>query len=241
MTTQEPTAIKGTLYLIPSTIGKKASCELLTPYTISLLNSLTVFIVESERNAIRFLKPIISRPIEKITFLLLNEHTNPVNYSDYLSFTEKGESIGLLSDVGCPAVADPGAQIVKQAHNKGIKVVPVVGPSSILLALMASGFNGQHFLFHGYLPIDREARIRKLKEMEHHAQVKKQTQIFIETPYRNRNLLEDILQSLKNNTQLCIAVNLTNEDEYVKSKTIAEWKQRKPDIHKKPCVFLVYE
>lgn len=240
ITSQEQKAIKGTLYLIPSSIGRKASYGILAPDIISLLNTLSVFIIEDERNAIRFLKPNISRPIEELTFLLLNEHTKLEDYFDYLSFAEKGRSIGLLSDAGCPAVADPGAQIVKQAHNKGIKVVPVVGPSSILLALMASGFNGQHFLFHGYLPIDREARIRKLKEMEHDANAKNQTQIFIETPYRNQKLLEDILLLLKNKTQLCIAASLTNDDENVKSKTIAEWKQLKPEIHKIPCVFLVY-
>jgi len=151
-----------------------------------------------------------------------------------------GKDVGLMSEAGCPGVADPGADIVYEAHKRGIKVVPLVGPSSILLALMASGFNGQSFTFNGYLPIDKVERIKRIKELELLAQQKKQTQIFIETPFRNNHLYEDILKNTAAQTLLCVACNITGEEEFIKTMTVGQWRQERIDLHKKPCIFLLY-
>jgi len=171
----------------------------------------------------------------------LNKHTRPEEVSNYLSSADKGKNIGVVSEAGCPGIADPGADVVKIAHSKGIKVVPLVGPSSILLALMASGFNGQSFSFHGYLPKERGERIRKLKELERTAQQKDQTQLFIETPFRNQHLLEDILTNCSPATPLCIACDITLPSEFIRTQYIAEWKKKVPDINKRPAIFLLYK
>lgn len=151
-----------------------------------------------------------------------------------------GKDVGLMSEAGCPGVADPGAEIVSEAHKRGIKVVPLVGPNSLLLALMSSGFNGQSFTFHGYLPIDKVERVKKIKELEQLAEKNKQTQLFIETPFRNNYLYEDIIKNTAANTLLCVASNITGEDEYIRTQSIGQWRQEKIDLHKKPTIFLIY-
>lgn len=151
-----------------------------------------------------------------------------------------GKDVGLMSEAGCPGVADPGAEIVSEAHKRGIKVVPLVGPNSLLLALMASGFNGQSFTFHGYLPIDKVERVKKIKELEKTAEKEKQTQLFIETPFRNNHLFEDIIKNTAAQTMLCVASNITGEDEFIRSQSIGQWRAEKIDLHKKPTIFLIY-
>src|SRR5581483_7953556 len=168
------------------------------------------------------------------------KHNRDIDTSDFFKGLTSGHDVGLMSEAGCPGVADPGSEIVAEAHRRGIKIVPLVGPGSILLALMASGFNGQSFTFHGYLPIDKSERAKKIKEMEATATRLNQTQIFIETPFRNNQLLEEILRSCTAKTRLCIACNLTADDEFVQTKTIAEWKQKVPDLHKRPTIFLLF-
>jgi len=172
---------------------------------------------------------------------LLNQHTPVQEISGYLNSISEGKNIGIISEAGCPGIADPGADVVKMAHEKNIQVVPLVGPSSIFLALMASGFNGQNFAFNGYLPKERPDRIKKIKELERLAQQKDQTQLFIETPYRNTHMLEDILTSCEGSTKLCIACDITLSTEYIKTKTIAAWKKQVPDINKRPTIFLIYK
>jgi 16S rRNA (cytidine1402-2'-O)-methyltransferase len=167
------------------------------------------------------------------------KHNRDGNLNEFFSGLLAGRDVGLMSEAGCPGIADPGAEIVAFAHQKGIKVVPLVGPSSILLALMASGFNGQSFTFHGYLPIDKVQRSQKIKELENLSEKNKQTQLFIETPFRNNPMLEEILKTCHPNTRLCIACNLTGEDEMVQTKSIADWKKQVPDLHKKPVIFLL--
>ena len=151
-----------------------------------------------------------------------------------------GKDVGLMSEAGCPGVADPGADVVSEAHKRGIQVVPLVGPNSLLLALMASGFNGQSFTFHGYLPIDKVERVKSIKELERIAEKNKQTQMFIETPFRNNHLFEDIVKNTAAQTLLCVACNITGEDEFIKTQSIGQWKQEKIDLHKKPTIFLIY-
>lgn len=233
--------MKGILYLIPTSLGSTGVVDLIPPYVKIVLQDMEEFIVEDEKTARRYLiKAGVSKPIEEIVFHLLNEHTKAEEISSYLDSIERGKNIGVLSDAGVPCVADPGAAIVKLAHQKNIKVVPLVGPSSIILALMASGFNGQNFTFLGYLPKDRTERIRKLKELEKISLQKNQTQIFIETPYRNQHLFEDILNACDLQTQLCIACDITLPTEFIQSKSIREWKKNIPEINKRPAVFLIY-
>lgn len=231
--------MQGTLYLIPTTLGI-TEVDLIPPYVSNILQDINEFIVEDEKSARRYLiKAGINKPIAEIVFHLLNEHTNSEGIVSYLDSIEKGKNIGVLSEAGVPCVADPGAAIVKHAHRKNIKVIPLVGPSSIILALMASGFNGQNFTFHGYLPKDRKERVRKLKELEKTALQKNQTQIFIEAPYRNQHLLEDILNTCDAQTQLCIACDITLQSEFIQSRSIWEWKKKVPEINKRPAVFLI--
>ena len=170
----------------------------------------------------------------------MNEHTDRQHISEYLKPIRQGDSVGIISEAGCPAIADPGADVVAIAQSEGIKVVPLVGPSSLLMAVMASGFNGQSFAFHGYLPIDNAERVKKLKQLESRAYNEDQTQLFIETPYRNQKLAEDILQHCKPQTRLCIAINISCDDEYIVTKSVKAWKGKLPEMHKKPCVFLIY-
>ena len=226
------------LYLIPTFLSENIN---VLPYEVlEIARSLDEFVVENEKSARHFLKNInIKIPQDKLIFHLLNEHSTAKEISLLLEIIKKNKNIGLLSEAGCPAIADPGAVLVKLAHENNIKVIPLTGPSSILLALMASGMNGQSFIFHGYLPKDKIQRKSKISTIEKEAIKKDQTQVFIEAPYRNQQLLNDVLQTCSNNTLLCIACNLTSKDEFVKTRTITEWKKQTPDINKKQVIFLI--
>ncbi len=231
----------GTLYMVPVTLGDDNLSYVIPADVIKLIQSLEYFVVENEKSARRFLGSVkTNKPVRELNFQLLNEHSAEKDLPALIAPLLAGHDVGMLSEAGCPGVADPGATLTALAHRKGIKVAPLVGPSSILLSLMASGFNGQQFTFLGYLPSDKAARINKLKDIEKQSQRLNETQIFIETPYRNQHMLEDILASCGANTKLCIARNVSLETEFVVSKTIAEWeKSELPDLHKQPTVFLL--
>ncbi len=229
----------GTLYLIPVPLAENVSAKSFTPYLVETINQISEYIVENSKTARRFLKEAgLKTPQSELIIHDYGKH-NRDNLPEFFTGLLNGKDVGLMSEAGCPGVADPGAEVVAYAHQKGIKVVPLVGPSSVLLALMASGFNGQSFAFHGYLPIDKVQRSQKIKELESFSETNKQTQIFIETPFRNNPVLEEVLRSCKPQTKLCIACNLTAADEMVKTKTIAEWNRQVPDLHKKPVIFLL--
>jgi len=232
---------KGTLFLIPVPLAEQAAHKSFTSFLGETINSLSTFIVENEKTARKFLKEAgIKIPQSDLTIHDYGKHKRNDSMVPYFKELMTGKDVGLMSEAGCPGVADPGADVILEAHKRGIKVVPLVGPSSILLALMASGFNGQSFTFNGYLPIDKLERGKRIKELEQLAQQKKQTQIFIETPFRNNHLFEDILKNTAAQTLLCVACNLTGEDEYVKSMSIGQWRQERIDLHKKPTIFLIY-
>ena len=231
----------GILYLIPSDFGE-GSPNLLPASVIGIINTLNYFVVENEKSARHFLKRIgYTKSLNELHLFILNEHTDKNEIKKYLDPLFKGINIGILSEAGCPAVADPGSDIVSIAHDSGIKVKPLVGPSSILLALMASGFNGQNFIFHGYLPKEKNERIKKIQRIESEAINKNQTQIFIETPYRNNHLLKDIIDTCGKNTMLCIASDISLSNEFIKSLSINDWKKNLPDLNKRPTVFLIYK
>ncbi len=230
------------LFLIPVTLGDTSVERVIPSYNIEIVSSLKHFIVENVRSARRFLKLCNKEiDIDSITFYELNKHTDKNQIANYLLPVKSGESMGVISEAGCPAVADPGADVVAIAQSNGIRVVPLVGPSSMLMAIMASGFNGQSFAFHGYLPIDADERVRMLKKLENRIYSEDQTQLFIETPYRNHRLAEDILKHCKPQTRLCIAMNISCEDEYIVTKNVKSWKGKLPDMNKKPTVFLIYK
>jgi 16S rRNA (cytidine1402-2'-O)-methyltransferase len=232
---------KGTLYLIPALLSEGNVDSVLPEGTLGIIRKLESFIVEEIRTARRFLiKSGVQTPIDNLTFQVFNEHSNDQELQEYLSAALEGQDIGLLSEAGVPCVADPGALIVKTAHELGIRVVPLTGPSSILLALMASGFNGQSFAFVGYLPADKLMRARKIKELEKNILEKDQTQIFIETPYRNLHLFETLVGTCRPDTQLCIATDISGSTEMIKTLSVSNWRKIKPDIHKKPAIFLLY-
>ena len=231
---------RGKIYLIPNTLGESGIGHVMPADLAAVLNSIDEYIVEDERTARRFLKKAgYTGSLDTVTLHLLNEHTPGINNFPYLRSIEVGKNIGIISDAGCPAIADPGASIIKLAHQKDIDVIPLVGPSSILLALMGSGMNGQHFCFVGYLPKEQQERIHKIKELEKIAIQKDQTQLFIETPYRNMHLLEDLLTNCQDTTRLCIACDLTLPTEFIKTRTIDEWRKKKPDINKRPALFVI--
>ena len=231
----------GTLYMVPVTLGDDNLSYVIPADVMQLVQSLEYFVVENEKSARRFLGSVKThKPVRELNFQLLNEHSAEKDLPALIAPLLAGHNVGMLSEAGCPGIADPGATLAALAHRKGIKVSPLVGPSSILLSLMASGFNGQQFTFLGYLPSDKAARVNKLKEIEKQSQHFNETQIFIETPYRNHHMLEDILATCSANTKLCIARNVSLETEFVVSKTIAEWKKSElPDLHKQPTVFLL--
>ncbi len=233
--------MKGNLYLIPVFLEDEAPASAVFPsLNLNILNELNHFIAENDKLARRFLKRVgYTQALAQAEIELLNEHTKTDNVFELLQPALQGKNIGLLSDAGCPGVADPGALVVQMAHDLGISVQPLVGPSSILLSLMASGMNGQQFTFHGYLPIDKVQRSRTLKDLSIQTVRTGHTQLFIETPYRNSALLEDILKSCSPDLRLCIACNLTSKDGWVKSMSIQSWKGKKIDIQKKPCIFLL--
>ena len=231
----------GTLYLIPVTLGEDNITQVLPPDVVKVAQRLDNFVVESEKSARHFLSTIKTiRPVRELNLNLLNEHTEQKDVNALLAPLLAGKDVGLMSDAGCPGVADPGAKLVELAHQKGIRVIPFVGPSSILLSLMASGFNGQQFTFLGYLPVDKTQRNQKLKEIEKRSLTNKETQIFIETPYRNQHMLDAIMSVCQPNTKLCIACDISLTTELISSKTIASWRKSPlPDLHKRPAIFLL--
>jgi 16S rRNA (cytidine1402-2'-O)-methyltransferase len=237
----------GKLYLIPITLSNPGETSVVPedvlPQTIKrVIDFIDDYIVENEKTARKFIKsihPDKKQPDLKIN--TLNKHTEISAHHEFIQPLLNGKNIGLMSESGCPGIADPGAVIVKLAHEKGIQVVPLVGPSSILLALMASGMNGQSFAFNGYLPIDKDDKKQALKTFERLSFEKNQSQLFIETPYRNNKLMEDLLQLLQPNTLLCVACDITLPTEYIKTKTINEWKKEKADLHNRPCIFIIHK
>lgn len=230
------------LYLLPVTLGDTAIEKVLPSYNREIIVNIKHFIVEDVRSARRFLKKVDADIcIDELTFYPLNKHISPEAISGYLAPLAEGHSMGVISEAGCPAVADPGADVVAIAQKRNFKVVPLVGPSSIILSVMGSGFNGQSFAFHGYLPIEPADRMRRLKELEARVYSENQTQLFIETPYRNHKMLEDILKTCRPQTKLCIAANITCEGEFIQTKTVKEWKGKLPELNKIPCIFLIYK
>lgn len=236
------TSTRGNLYLIPKTISENDFENVIPAGVLNITRQLKYFIVENERTTRRYLSRIRSNfPINEIELFLLNKQTSPGDISGFLRPLEEGYHIGLMSEAGIPAIADPGAAIVALAQKKNYKVVPLTGPSSILLALMASGFNGQNFAFNGYLPINKQDRVSKIKYFEKKMLTEKQTQIFIETPYRNDQLLNDILTSCNETTLLCIAANITDHNELIHTASIAGWKKNRPLLNKLPVIFIIGE
>ena len=230
------------LYLLPVTLGETPLSNVLPQYNSEVIAGIRHFIVEDVRSARRFLRKVDSQfDIDGSTFYELNKHTSPDAVAGYLKPLQAGKPMGVISEAGCPAVADPGADVVAIAQRKGLKVVPLVGPSSIILSVMASGFNGQSFAFNGYLPIKPDERAKKLRQLEQRIYNEDQTQLFIETPYRNGKMVEDILANCRPQTKLCIAANLTCEGEYVQTRTVKDWRGRVPDLSKIPCIFLLYK
>lgn len=231
----------GTLYLIPTTLGGVDPAAVLAGSTLRVLQTLHSFVVENPKTARRFLKLAgYPRPLHDTEFHTLDEHTMDAQLPELLAPLLAGRDCGLLSEAGCPAVADPGAALVRFAHARGIRVVPLVGPSAVLLALMASGMNGQRFTFHGYLPVDRDERKARLLELERDSLRYDETQIFIETPYRNQVLLLAVLETCRNDTLLCLATDLTLVTEMIRTQTIMAWKKKPPDINRRPTGFLLY-
>jgi 16S rRNA (cytidine1402-2'-O)-methyltransferase len=234
----------GTLYLIPTILADETADQVISPQVKDTVRRLTYFIVENLRTARRFVKSICPElVIEQLNFVQVDKDATPAQVQASLKpLLEQGMDAGIISEAGCPGIADPGAEVAKYAHQKGIRVVPFAGPSAILLSLMASGFNGQRFAFHGYLPIEKGPRLQALRNLEKEMLQRDQTQIFMETPYRNNKLLEDLIQNLSGGTRLCIAANITSPaHEFIQTKTIADWKDKLPDIHKQPAVFLIYK
>ncbi|WP_293005981.1 SAM-dependent methyltransferase [Nitrosomonas sp.] len=230
----------GKLYLVPAPISEADIAWVLPAAVQQCVAEISHFIVEHPKTARQFLKQLHCKcPLQELNMQTLNEHTRAKDLLSLLDPILAGHDVGLLSEAGCPAVADPGAGLVRLAHQKNIPVVPLVGPSSILLALMASGLNGQQFAFHGYLPVENTARASKIRELEKISINLKQTQIFIETPYRNQKLLEQLIKVCNDSTDLCIATDLTFDREMIATKSIKEWRHSLPDINKIPSIFLL--
>ncbi|WP_375434283.1 SAM-dependent methyltransferase [uncultured Hymenobacter sp.] len=231
----------GILYLIPTILADETAPQVLPPQIAVHVAALSYFLVENARTARRFIKSVApAQVIEDLRISVIDKDSTEAQIQAALKLVMAGQDAGVISEAGCPGVADPGAELARVAHTLGIRVVPLVGPSSVLLALMASGMNGQSFTFHGYLPIDRSRRAAAIKQLEKLALAQHQTQLFIETPYRNMQLLEDLLSQLHSSTRLCIAASLTAPNEYVRTDTVAGWKKAGlPEIHKQPAVFLV--
>ena len=230
----------GKLYLIPTTLGETENPFDVLPQTIKRsIELLDYYIVENEKTARKFIKSICPEKVQATLHLsALNKHTQNSEYKEMIQDCVEGKNVGLMSEAGCPGVADPGAVIVKLAHEKGIQVVPLVGPSSILLAIMASGMNGQSFAFNGYIPIDANEKKATIKNLEKLSITKNQSQLFIETPYRNNKMLEDLLSALQPETYLCVATDITLPTEYIKTMRVVNWKKTKIDLHNRPTIFL---
>jgi 16S rRNA (cytidine1402-2'-O)-methyltransferase len=229
------------LYLIPVELGDTSQERVLPSYNREVILGIRHFIVEEVRSARRFLKRVDRDiDIDSLTFYPMGKHADAALFASYLRPLEAGEAMGVISEAGCPAVADPGADVVAIAQKKGLRVVPLVGPSSMILAVMASGLNGQSFAFHGYLPIDATERVKRLKQLEVRAQQEHQTQLFIETPYRNAKLFETLCTTLRPQTRICVAAGITTDEEWIRTMTVAEWRrQRLPDLSKIPAIFLI--
>ncbi len=231
---------KGKLYLVPTTLGDTEPLEVLPISVKKTIEPLQNFIVENEKSARRFIKKLTPKKNQSVLNIYpLNKYTDPLEYRNYLKVCENGISIALMSEAGLPGIADPGAAIVAMAHSKNIQVVPLVGPSSITLAMMSSGLNGQNFAFNGYLPIEKAERKRKIKQFENQSGKKQQSQIFIETPYRNDKLFEDFISVLSDNTMICIAADITLPTEFIKTMPVKAWKQQKLNLHKRPAIFII--
>jgi len=230
----------GKLYLIPTTLGETEPLNVLPLTVKKMIEQIDTYIVENEKTARRFIKKInSSKSQSSLNLFPLNKFTDVSELPSYLEPCKEGVNIGLISEAGCPGVADPGAEIVKIAHKNNIKVVPLVGPSSILLAMMSSGMNGQSFAFNGYLPIDKSERKQELKRLERISFEQNQSQLFIETPYRNNKMLEDLYNILGKNTDICVACDITLPSEFIKTLTANEWKNTKVDLHKRPTMFII--
>lgn len=234
------TVIQGKLYLIPTTLGENEPLEVLPISIKRAIENINYYIVENEKTARKSIKKISSKKSQPSLHIeILNKYTEPQSIPSFLQPCLEGHDVGILSEAGCPGIADPGADVVKIAHEKGIQVVPLVGPSSIFLALMASGMNGQNFAFKGYLPIDSADRKKAIKQMEKISVDQQQSQICIETPYRNDKLLAEMLKTLTNNTLLCIACDITLSTEYIYTKTVSNWKKTPVNLHKRPTIFII--
>ena len=229
------------LYLIPVTLGETPIEQVLPSYNHEIIMGIRHFIVEDIRSARRFLRQTDRTfPIDDSTFYEMGKHSDERQYSQYLQPLREGNPVGVISEAGCPAVADPGADIVSIAQREGLHVVPLVGPNSMIMAVMSSGLGGQSFAFNGYLPVDASDRAKRLKALETRAWTEGQTQLFIETPYRNKKMFESLLTTLRPQTRLCIAAGITTKDEYIRTFHISEWKNTKlPDLSKVPAIFLI--
>ena len=231
---------KGNLYLIPCTLGENSPLEVLPLLVKKAVENIDYYIVEHEKSARRFIKAVASKKSQSSLHIEeINKFTKPQDIPQMLEPCLKGLDVGVISDAGCPGIADPGAAVVAQAHKNGIKVVPLVGPSSILLAMMASGFNGQNFAFNGYLPIDKAERKAKIKQLEKRSIQDNQSQLFIETPYRNNQMLESLTTALQKNTDICVACDITLSTEYIRTAPAKDWKRIKVDLHKRPTMFII--
>ena len=231
----------GRIILIPADLGSDDIQHVWPSANLTMIGHIRHFIVENERSARRFLRRAgFKAPFDEVTFYLLNKHTQPGEPAGFLKPAENGFDTGLLSEAGLPCIADPGQEVVAMAQRTGIRVIPLVGPSSLLLALMASGFNGQHFLFHGYLPIDRNTRIKAIREIEQAAYRLNQTQLFMETPYRNDRLMHELVTTCDPDTLLCVACDLTLPTEFIQTRRIGDWKKNMPGLNKRPGIFLLY-
>ena len=230
----------GNLYLIPTTLGESDTARVIPSEVSAITKNIRYFIVENVRTARRYLRKMDPQlNIDELQFFELNQHTDNSLIEEYLNPIFEGFDVGIISEAGCPGIADPGAEVVKLAHIKQIHVIPLVGPSSILLSLMASGMNGQNFAFIGYIPVKPAERVKAIKEIERRSGVEKQTQIFIEAPYRNTQLISDLISTLNDQTRLCIACDITLETEYIKTQTVGQWKKGVPDMNKRPAIFLI--
>ena len=233
--------MSATLYLIPNTLGESALQEVLPEENLKIMRGLRCFFVENIRNARRFLisagMPV---PIDRLTFMVLSRHSSQADIESCLHVLLMGNDAGIISEAGMPAIADPGAPLVRLAHLHGIRVRPLTGPSSIALALAASGLNGQSFAFHGYLPIPAGERNKAIRSLERESEERNLTQAFMETPYRNMALLESLIRTCRPDTLLCVACDLTLKTEYIRTQTVGQWKKNLPDLHKRPSIFLLY-
>ncbi len=236
----KPEIAKGKLYLIPALMGEVEPLEVLPLSVKKVIDITDHFVVENEKSARAFIKKVLpSKSQDRLKMFVLNKYTEPEEIPSFLSPCNEGFHVGIISEAGAPAIADPGSEVVRLAHQQSIRVVPLAGPSSILMAMMASGLNGQNFAFNGYLPIEKHLRKRRIKALENLSAKSGQSQIFMETPYRNHKLLKDVLETCNNNTLLCIARDITLASEMINTQTISWWKSNQPDLEKKPAIFVL--